>query len=278
MAEMPIGDIPTALLAHAAVRTGWYSTVLTKVWEPGTPQERAEQAGCGTFVRTGDVYGILTAHHVAELFEGGWYLGLLLVETVHTHSVRPDYFDIIHIATGPHECRSPDLSFIRIHKPYIGTINAYKSFYSLDAYEQQLLHSPPEISSGTWFLFGAPAIHTTDEGAEGGFKASRGYHSMCGATGVEPADPVDGYDFLSAVAEYTPVTTTPVDFHGVSGGGLWHTLLHKRPDGTIDDYDYILSGVVLCQSAVVAARRYIRCHGPASIYSQALHAIRLRCA
>src|SRR3989304_710490 len=119
---MPIGSTPNTLLAHAAERTGWYSTILTKVWSPGPPEEEAKQAGCGTFVRTGEVFGVLTAHHVAELFEGGWHLGLVLVHTVHTHAVRPEYFDIVPIASGPDECVSPDLAFIRIHDPYVGTI------------------------------------------------------------------------------------------------------------------------------------------------------------
>jgi len=275
---MPISAMPEALLAHAAQRTGWYSTILTKVRAPGTPQEEAKQAGSGTFVRTGDVFGVMTAHHVAELFEGGFYLGLALVPEVHTHSVRPEYFDIVHIAFGPIECESPDLSFLRIYSPYLGTIKAYKSFYNLDAYRETVLKQPPPLSTGAWFLFGAPAIHTTDEGPEGGFCGVAGYHSMCGAVGVDPEPPVDGFDFLSAVSEYTPLTTTPVDFHGVSGGGLWHALLRAKADGGIDDYDYILSGVALCQSEISAGTRHIRCHGLESIYRAGIDTIRSKCA
>jgi hypothetical protein len=137
-----------ALLRHAAQRTGWYSTVLIKVRDPGTPREEARQAGSGTFARTGEVFGVLTAHHVAELFEGGWHLGLVLLPELHTRAARLDYFDIVHIASGPVEYESPDLSFLRIHHPCVGTIRAYKSFYNLDFYTESVLSDPPPLATG----------------------------------------------------------------------------------------------------------------------------------
>ena len=42
--------MPDALLAHAAERIGWYSTILTRVRLEGPTGEEAEQAGTGTFV------------------------------------------------------------------------------------------------------------------------------------------------------------------------------------------------------------------------------------
>jgi hypothetical protein len=278
MSEFPISSMPEELLRHATQRTGWYSTILTKMRHPGTPHEESAQAGCGTFVRTGTIYGVLTANHVAQLFENGWHLGLVLRPETHTFAVRPQYFDIVHIATGPIECVSPDLSFLRIHAPFVGTIQAYKSFYNLDAFETMMLNNPPQISTGAWFLFGAPGIHTTQEEPEGGLEEVFGYHSFCGAVGVDEDDPEEEYDFLSAVVEYTSATTTPVDFHGVSGGGLWHALLRYDSKGGIDDHEYLLSGVAVCQSSVLGAMRTIRCHGRESIYRYAIRRIRDQCA
>jgi hypothetical protein len=112
----------------------------------------------------------------------------------------------------------------------------------------------------------------------GGFREVLGVHSFCGAAGIDIEPPVDGFDFVSVATEYTPATTTPVDFHGVGGGGLWHALLRSDADSGIDDYEYILSGVALCQSSVAGGKRFIRCHAHESVYILAIDAIRSQCA
>lgn len=278
MTDVPISVMPDALLAHAMDRIGWYSTILTRVRLEGPRGEEAEQAGTGTLVRTGRVYGILTAHHVAELFEDGWRLGVVLIPQVHTHSIMPELYEIIHIARGSIDCEGPDLSFLRIHDPHVGTIKAYKSFYDLDAFRGSFLSSPPPPTTGAWFLFGASQVLTTHEPREGGFRNVYGYRSFCGAIGVDELPARGDFDYLNGVIKYAPDTDPPSDFRGVSGGGLWHALLSDGVDGGIDDHEYFLAGLAFWQSDIISDTRTILCHGPQSIYKVALASIKSRCA
>lgn len=273
MTEFPISEMPDALLAHASQRTGWYSTTLIKVRPPTHPPEEAIQAGSGTFVRIGEIFGVLTAHHVAELFDGSWHLGIVLVPEVHRHSIRPELLDVVHIARGEEGADGPDLSFIRIYPPHIGTIRAYKSFYDLNAFRQSLLKNPPPSSTGAWFIWGVPKEKTSWEQPEGGFDAVTSFYSICGATAVENEFKREGFDYVDVAVEYTGASEVVRDYRGYSGGGLWHALLAEAADGGIDDYEYILSGVTFYQSAIENDFRTIRCHGLQSIYSNAYEAI-----
>lgn len=270
--------MPDALLAHASQRTGWYSTTLMKVRPPTDPPEDVIQAGSGTFVRIGDVFGVLTAHHVAELFDGSWHLGIVLTPEVHRHAIMPELFDVIHIARGKIDSEGPDISFIRIYPPHIGVIQAYKSFYSLDAFRQSMLENPPPTRTGAWFIWGVPSEKSSWDLPEGGFDAVAFFHSICGATAVEAEFSNGEFDYLDMAVEYTPNGNVVRDFRGFSGGGIWHALLAEAVDGGIDDYEYILSGVTFYQSAIENDFRIIRCHGPNSIYDKAYEAIQSKYA
>jgi hypothetical protein len=271
--EKPISEMPDALLVRASQRTGWYSTTVIKVSPPTEPPEEVIQAGSGTFVRIGDVFGILTAHHVAELYDGSWHLGLVLTTEVHRYAIAPELFDVITIARGNVASEGPDLAFIRIYPPHIGTIRAYKSFYNLEAYREAILTNPPPTETGAWFMWGVPKEISSWEGPEGGFDGVAFFQSICGATAVENEFVHESFDYLDMAVEYTPTGDAVRDFRGYSGGGIWHALLAATADGGIDDYDYIYSGVTFYQSAIKDNFRTIRCHGPKSIYNTAIETI-----
>ncbi len=278
MIEKPISEMPDSLLAHASQRIGWYSTILLKVRPPTDPPEQVIQAGSGTFVRLGDVFGILTAHHVAELFDGSWHLGLLLTEEAHRHAIMPQLFDVVPIARGAVGAEGPDISFIRIYDPHIGVIRAHKSFYNLEAFRQPMLENPPPTETGAWFMWGVPEEKSSWDEPQGGFEGVAFFHSICGATAVEQEFVREDFDYLDMAVEYTPTADVIRDFRGYSGGGMWHALLAEAADGGIDDYEYILSGVTFYQSAIEDDFRTIRCHGPNSIYDIAYEAIQSKYA
>ncbi len=274
MIEKPISEMPDSLLAHAAQRTGWYSTTVIKVNPPDVPPEEVIQAGSGTFVRIGEVFGILTAHHVAELFDGSWHLGIVLTTEAHRHAIMPELFDVMHIARGDIDSDGPDISFIRIYPPHIGVIRAHKTFYNLEAYRKAMLTEPPPTETGAWFMWGVPSEKSSWDEPEGGFEGVAFFLSICGATAVEQEFSRGEFDYLDMAVEYTPSSDVVRDFRGYSGGGIWHALLAQGADGGIDDYEYILSGVTFYQSAIEDDFRTIRCHGPNSIYNVAYDAIR----
>jgi hypothetical protein len=276
--EKPISEMPDALLAHASQRTGWYSTTLIKVSPPNDPLEEVIQAGSGTLVRLGEVFGVLTAHHVAELFDGSWHLGLVLRPETHRHAIMPELFDVVPIARGEFDSEGPDISFIRIYPPHVGVIRAYKSFYNLEAYRNAMLSNPPAPETGAWFIWGVPSEKTSWDEPEGGFQGVIFFQGDCGATAVDKQFSVGEFDYLDMAVEYTQTADIVRSFKGYSGGGIWHALLAQDADGGIDDYEYILSGVTFYQSAIEDNFRTIRGHGPNSIYDIAYEAIRSKYA
>lgn len=228
--------MPDSLLAHAAQRTGWYSTTVIKVSPPDDPLEEVIQAGSGTFVRVGDVFGILTAHHVAELFDGSWHLGVVLTTEAHRHAIMPELFEVFHIARGDIDSDGPDISFIRIFDPHVGVIRAHKTFYNLEAYRKTMQENKPPTETGAWFIWGVPSEKSFWDEAERGFEGVASFHSVCGATAVESEFHRGEFDYLDMAVEYTATFDLVRSYKGYSGGGIWHALLAEGENGEIDDY------------------------------------------
>ncbi|HEX9597111.1 MAG TPA: hypothetical protein VF982_09560, partial [Anaerolineales bacterium] len=157
-------------LAEISQRVHWYSTPLLRLRErPGRPPE-VDQMGSGTLISIEGVYGILTVHHVAENFNGDCALGLILMEKVHRFVVEHDHFTVYHLAIPDQPSTGPDLSFIRLYNPDIGTIKAHKQFYNLSGTREAVLSSILPINQGTWIIWGVPGEQNTIEPPEGDFR------------------------------------------------------------------------------------------------------------
>jgi hypothetical protein len=229
--------------------------------------EEAILIGSGTFVEFEGVFAILTAHHVAKEIDLASSVGLVLVEQEHRSEIRSQFLEIIEIARGADESKGPDLALIRLPPAKASEIRAFKQFFKLAQYREGMLERRPDPHQGVWFLCGIPDALTKDEASESGFGRVRSYHGLCGATGPRREFTEGRFDFIDLDVEYPSAAgDVPQDLGGLSGGGVWFVPLRRQESGELHPADYVLAGVIFYQSPIVDGRRFMRCHGPRSVY------------
>jgi hypothetical protein len=220
--------------------------------------ERLQLAGTGTLVAAGKAHFILTANHVwEEVLKAASKMGITLTDRIDHHF----FIDInTIIPVGPPKQNDwsewgPDLVFLRVPSEYLGTINAYRSFYdpavdgrntlAVDHLQTRVLMGTPEALGRFTPTHAAVEINGYFMPAE--FYQTRG--------------DFDYYDF--------EIDTSPDDipgsFAGVSGGGLWQVLIYSSQTTGRIDWLRTLEGLAFYQFPSDNSRRTIRCHGPQSI-------------
>lgn len=86
----------------------------------------------------------------------------------------------------------------------------------------------------------------------------------------------DGDDFIDALIDSNPAAVLPESFGGVSGGALWRVRDPFRVDPPMTSLlpeDYVLAGVVFWQE-MRTDPRFLRAHGPISLYTTFLPKLR----
>ena len=243
---------------------------------PGVPTP--DMIGAGTFIQVDDVFGLLTALHVAREFLSAPALGLPLFEDEDNFSILRDDFEIIDIATPLSGEIGPDLAFIRLPTKVSSRISSWKDFFSLSDNRDEMLDHPPPMDVGIWAICGSPAVNVRLEDSTWGFDYVTAAQLFCGFGGVEIDDSVGGYDYLRMLAEYLPGPGVPKSIKGMSGGGLWQIPISIQPDKLITAKRYLLSGVIFWRSADANGKICAKSHGRYSLYHQAYNTIAERCA
>ncbi len=271
--EMPLSKVPLELIERISNTLHSWSTTLIKLRErvPGEPE--AIPIGSGTFVSIGQRYGILTAQHVAELIERGSTLGLTVVSEEHRFTVEAQFLHIHHIARGTVEAEGPDLSFIELPYAKVPHIRAHKQFVNLDALRREVIERPKNLQTGIWFLCGTPNINTSEYVSERGHDHAMFFRGLCGAGGVSETYVVGQFDYIHFDIEYATGDNIPRDFGGMSGAGLWQVTVVQSRNGKLSPGEFIYTGVAFYQSEIIENKRFIKCHGPSSIYQVAFDEI-----
>src|SRR3972149_6597897 len=101
--DIPISELPEPLLAQITAVLHSFSTALIKIFRNARGREEGNLIGSGTFVSVGNIYGVLTAHHVTELLERNDLLGLILVPEDHRNVIPVEHISMVKIARGPVE-------------------------------------------------------------------------------------------------------------------------------------------------------------------------------
>jgi len=262
-----ITDIPQSVLDSIVRELLWYSAGLVK-FQRKEHYEEANLIGSGTFIKVDEVYGILTANHVAGALRGAIHLGLVISLEEHRYLLEMEHLHIMDIAKPSEPSEGPDLSFIRIPNTYLGTLRAKKSFYNLSYHREKVLQNPLNYSFGLWMLLGFPEELTRTEESRRSPSVSKRLHMLGGATGIERAYVHGDYDYLEVSCHFREDEELPKSFGGFSGGGLWQVPLIERERGNIEIQEVILSGVIFYQTMVENNRCNIRCHGRRSIYEK----------
>lgn len=278
--EMWSSDLPESFLAETAARIHTHSVALIRVTKDEQGNDDGLYIGSGTLVSVNKVFGILTARHVAREFTGPCWMGVTIGREGKSNvfKVQSGFFQIVEIGIPQNEEYGPDLAFIHLALPDIGTIKATKSFHPILPDRNELLTYQPSIDFGVWFLAGAPGERMKAFAWEDGFRESLVFQLDCGLCSVEEEYQMLDHDYLEAAVIYGEQTDPPSTFGGMSGGGLWHVMMAKHPDGSISAKKIYLAGVIYFQSAVDDRRRSIRCHGRFSIYERAIDEIMSKCA
>jgi len=271
--EVPIRHLPDSLLEAVALHLAQYSIGFLRIEDTPRGQD-AILLGSGTLVTTGSTRAILTAHHVLQVLPKHGRVGLILSPTLHQHTVDTQALVYREIARGTIDAEGPDLGAVILAPSIAAAIAAKKTFYNLDARREQLLHKPPELHDGVWFVHGFVDERTVEEPGRDGFSLIKGFYSFSGAGGPGELPVLKGdHDYFAFPVSYDARSVAPNSFRGMSGGGLWQVTLIRDPQGDIRPKKSLLSGLVFYQEATTDTQCGVKCHGRSSVYKVAYEAI-----
>lgn len=267
---------PEQRAEQIAKRLHPYCTALLKLFLDENGILRIMQIGSGTFVKVGEAYGILTAHHCADLLSGRYRLGLSVAREgdEHNFNVAPDTLNIIHIAKPLTDELGPDLAFIGIVDwEKISRIMVSKSFYDLLSDRTRMLTEPPEVLTSAWYVCGVPNITFLPTKSEASFDQAFEFQELCGFGGVDQIIENDGYDYSDMYISPGEGDPPPQSFGGMSGGGLWQ-VPWPPSDGSDESIpEMLLSGVIFYQGTTEDGTRFLRSHFRKSVYHHVIDAL-----
>lgn len=261
-------DLPEDLLKLITERLHSHSTSLFRLALNSAGEAVALHIGAGTFATIADTDGILTATHVADKLGGDCRLGLLAARegTTHHFSVGMSALSIERVATRSSDEFGPDAAFISLSDwDEVGTIKASRAFHLLDRERSTLPDHRPRLDAGIWSVCGTPEELALIEHDQDGFGSVITLESYCGIGGIDIEFEREGWDYL----EFPVVddwTTAPANFAGMSGGSLWQIAIRQTEVGAFHPVDFRLIGLIFYQGVRDDGTRYLRCHGPHTIY------------
>jgi len=270
--EIPASELPESLIEQIAWVLHQFSSCLIKLYSDKWDEAEMMLIGSGTFVALGDIHGILTAQHVTNELSPQNALGFTLQEQEHNFHIPVQNLTIIDIAVPKEDRIGPDLSFINIPGIYLGTIKSQRMFYDLSVERDNYLEVNFD-KRDPYFVCGGIDERTTQEKPNKGFDKVIGIHGFCGESFVENSFEIGDYDYLEINIDYNLEYDIPRSFSGMSGGGIWLVPLLMKDNGTIMAKENKYCGVIFYQTERRENTRYLRGHGPKSIYNVACEKI-----
>jgi hypothetical protein len=265
---MNILDLPDELTDSICDHISQFSVAILKIFTD-SKVEQFKLIGSGTLVIVNSCHAILTAEHVLAQLRGSDQLGLLSSFTghPHRHKFNQNHIVLHRIAKGDGDSEGPDLGLIVLPESNIGRLRAEKTFFNIDKRQERFSKGFIKSNRGFWFTCGFPGEFEVDMKPIRGFAAMKGYHGLCGISGIRKEYDESGFDYLEMSIEYDSFNTElPKSFGGVSGSGVWQVPLIKNSEANIEAEEYILSGVVFYQTRLEGNHRLLRCHGRRTIY------------
>jgi hypothetical protein len=253
-------------LAHYTVGFLWIENT-SHGWD-------AALRGSGTLVAIGRRFAILTAHHVIQKLPRKGRLGVFLSPTHEPHSIDIDGLQYLEIARGNVDSVGPDLGAVLLAPSIASSIAAKKTFYNLEQQRAKLLHNPPDLRDGLWFVYGFLEEKTVVQPDEvSGHGLVKRFYCYGGLGRPQTSFQTGDHDYFTIPV--SPLTQAPVprNFGGMSGSGLWQIPLARDESGKLTCQTPLLSGVAFYQEAVTEAGSGLKCHGRLSVYRVAYDAI-----
>lgn len=254
-------DLPSELLQSTMERVALYSTVLVRQTGNGD----WEQNGCGTFVRHGGQFGILTAGHVVRRHQGTDAIGLCTDTGDHLFKLDCSVVGLFEEYESPEAF--PDLGFMRIPPGIARGIEAgRKLFYNSERNREGILRAAEDLHCGAWVLWGAPGEQTTFEVSARENGVVQCFSCLAGFTDCERLPDIGPWDTHQTSVKYQDCGDgVPRSMAGFSGGGLWCVCLRQNLAGEFEASDFLLEGVACLQSDLIGEQRTVTCHGPRGV-------------
>jgi len=225
-------------------------------------------AGSGTLIQAKEHFGVLTADHVLQNLIGkqvGVILPSLGKGTTHRIIIDMAKSDYLQIGAASYSSSGPDLGILILHRDDVVRLENWSAFYNLSKRRERLLSNPRDINAGGWFLCGAPDEWTAETKPDRAFTKIMTFSGFCGAAVVGAERITSEFDYLDVDVAANGKYEGPLNFQGVSGGGVWQVVIEDR-GGQIRIAEYLLSGVAFYQLVENDLPRTITCHGRRSIY------------
>jgi hypothetical protein len=259
-----IKDLPPSLIDTVVQELSAYTIAFLRVGE-SSANPPADLLGSGVLVSVGSTRAILTAHHVIEVLPETGRIGLFLGRTAQPHSIDLGGISILRLARGTYDATGPDLAAILLSSPIAGSIQAKKSFISLDRHREQALDAPPAVNDGAWFAQGFLEERTTVGFDRTEPDLTKYFYNFTGLGGPEHFEQAGEHDYFDLPVSNDARSVAPTRWGGMSGGGVWQVPF-KRTGADLLHLPPLLSGLMFFQKPTTATTCGVRCHGRRSIY------------
>jgi hypothetical protein len=254
-----------------------------------------QQLGSGVLIEVDGVSGILTAEHVvfSEQFQqaqGLWTVPHIYSadsvkeKTAHFSSanIRRDLLRCFpETARGQNDNAEwgPDLAFIRIPEVtnFESSLRATRNFYGLAREPVVRLQKALDENYSLLAIVGAPGEMAEDVSPTPVDKRGIIQFPVFLAPTFEYQIREDGYDFFDVPVDRELGVRVPNFFNGVSGGAVWRlvNLFEQDPPmRELKSTDYVLAGIAFWQDPKNLRPKFIRAHGPRSLYEKFLPDLR----
>lgn len=254
-----------------------------------------QQLGSGVLIEVDGVSGILTAEHVAfsdqfQQAQGLWTIPHIYSadsvkeKTAHFSStnIRRDLLRCFpETARGRNDKAEwgPDLAFIRIPKDtnFESSLRATRNFYGLAREPDVRLQKALDEKYSLLAIAGAPGETAKDVSPSPEDKRGIIEFPVFLAPTFKYQIREDGYDFFDVPVDRELGVRVPNFFYGVSGGAVWRLVNLFEQDPPMHELkatDYVLAGIAFWQGFENFRPKFIRGHGPRSLYEKFLPALR----
>ncbi|HET9373890.1 MAG TPA: hypothetical protein VFO40_02895 [Chthoniobacterales bacterium] len=253
-----------------------------------------KQLGSGVLVEVDGVSGILTAEHVVFSEEFRQTKGLWTIPHIYSaESVKEKtaHFSATNIRMDLIRCFpetrrnkseewGPDLAFIRIPRNtnFESELRAVRiNFYAFAHNPQTRLERALDESKTLIAVAGAPVEMSTDVSPTPEDKRGIIEFPVFLAPTFKYQTKEDGYDFFDVPVDRELGVRIPHFFNGVSGGVVWRlvNLFEQGPTmRELKSSDYVLAGIAFWQGFENFRPKFIRGHGPRSLYEKFLPDLR----
>jgi len=229
-------------------------------------------SGSATLVVVDGQPGFLTAAHVIDDLIRSKSARVAVICAEHPHQLLLDKAHLVIRKYGPTEgdFPGPDLGFIYLNEPKsLSVLRAKKSFYPLRGDSDLVFSRIQPRGSALCFIAGAPEEMCSEEGVRRTASHVLGTKHFLGRAQVSDEFVIEGLDYLK-LGTLAGEHGFPVNYGGVSGGGIWHIPLCVNPDVGLSSLTFSkpeLIGVAFYQSELSGRSRTILGHGPKELYT-----------